>query len=306
VNRQKGLRWAAVLGPGVIAGGFETVRHGYLDRWLPAGWGNLATAVLVMGASSLLLLHIFRRLDQWEAAAREAQARQAALQERERIAADLHDYVSQSLFYLNVQLETAAGRLAAQDTAGARRQLQEIRAVVGRLYERIRRVIADLAAPDGAGPADLPAALRRFAQQFSAASGVTVAVTTAAAAPWSGRPGADLELLGIVQEAVANAHRHGQARRIEISLESAGGRQVLTVRDDGRGFLPEAAPGVRDGRFGLALMRARAQRLGGRLSVESRPGQGTVVRFEREPGGEGAGTPGLPAEARAGQQEAWV
>src|SRR5690606_40916873 len=89
-----------------------------------------------MGASSLLLLHIFRRLDQWEAAAREAQARQAALQERERIAADLHDYVSQSLFYLNVQLETAAGRLAAQDTAGARRQLQEIRAEVGRLYER--------------------------------------------------------------------------------------------------------------------------------------------------------------------------
>ena len=104
VNHQKMLRLAAVLGPGVIAGLFETIRHEYLEHWLPHALGNVATGILVVGASALLLVHIFRRLERWELEARRAKARHAALQERERIAADLHDYVSQSLFYMNVVL----------------------------------------------------------------------------------------------------------------------------------------------------------------------------------------------------------
>lgn len=308
MTRQKWLRWAAVLGPGVIAGGFETVRHAYLERWLTGGLGNLATAAMVMTASSLLLFHIFRRLDRWEQAAQQARARQAALEERARIAADLHDDVGQSLFYLNVQLESAQGLLDAGDEAALKRQLADMRAVVGRLYDHLRRVIFDLKSADphpgtdspghvpaGAGPADgrrgdvtprgpgqdLPAMVRRFAAEFQEQSGVIVELVACTHQCRDDCPGAELELLRILQEAVTNAHRHGQASTVRISLESSGGRDVLTVEDDGCGFEPESAPDVQDGHFGLAVMQDRARRLGGRLHVRSRPGHGTVVRFER-------------------------
>lgn len=280
MKRRAGLRWAAVLGPGVIAGGFEAIRHAYLDRWLPGALGNLTTALLVTAASSLLLLGIFRRLDRWEAVARRSQARQAVLEERERIAADLHDYVSQSLFYLNVQLEAAAGRLDEGEQGGLRRELDDMRAVVGRLYERVRRAIFDLKSP-GEGEIDFPGMVRRFVTEFQERSGVAVELVTCSHRCRADCPGAELELLRILQEAVTNAHRHGRARRIRIALEASGERDLLTVEDDGCGFDPETAPGVRDGRFGIALMRERARRLGGRLEVHSRPGHGTVVLFER-------------------------
>ena len=83
----------------------------------------------------------------------------------------------------------------------------------------------------------------------------------------------------IAQEALQNALRHAAAERIEVRLEDGGGRLVLTVADDGRGFDP-SAPVLRSRRLGLTSMEERATELGGQLTVRSRPGEGTTVRLE--------------------------
>jgi signal transduction histidine kinase len=87
------------------------------------------------------------------------------------------------------------------------------------------------------------------------------------------------QVLRIAQEALQNALRHAEAERIEVRLEDGDGRLLLTVADDGRGF-DAAAPSVRGRRLGLTSMEERARELGGRLTVDARPGEGTTVRLE--------------------------
>ena len=84
------------------------------------------------------------------------------------------------------------------------------------------------------------------------------------------------ELLRIASEAMANARKHAQPRHIDVRLCYEVDRVTLSVRDDGRGFDPERAPGSEDGRFGLLGMRERAAGIGA-LVIESRPGQGTKI-----------------------------
>lgn len=275
------LRLAAVLGPGVIAGLFETIRHEYLEHWLPHALGNVATGILVVGASALLLVHIFRRLERWELEARRAKARHAALQERERIAADLHDYVSQSLFYMNVVLGSVERSMSHGDVDAASTRLQETHRVVGQLYDRIRRTIYDLKLPDNETADDFTELVRQSVRRFSRASGVPVDVTELSHVCGADCPSAELEMLRLLQEALTNAARHARPQRIAVSIGSDGERDWLTVEDDGIGFDPAAAPGVEEGHFGLAFMQQRARHLNGHLTIDSRPGRGTIVRFER-------------------------
>jgi signal transduction histidine kinase len=82
--------------------------------------------------------------------------------------------------------------------------------------------------------------------------------------------------LRVVGEAVLNARRHAGAGRVGVRLEQANGEASVTIEDDGRGFDP-AAPLAGSQHFGMSIMRARAERLGGRLAVKSAPGQGTRV-----------------------------
>jgi signal transduction histidine kinase len=87
-------------------------------------------------------------------------------------------------------------------------------------------------------------------------------------------------LLRILQEAVANVVRHAEAREIEVRLSSERGRFRLTVADDGKGFEAARAFSLDAGHYGLIGMRERAERLGGRLEIESEAGQGTRVIVE--------------------------
>jgi signal transduction histidine kinase len=87
-------------------------------------------------------------------------------------------------------------------------------------------------------------------------------------------------LLLVVQEAVSNAIRHGQASAVEIAIaaDSVDSRIDLTIRDNGLGFVPGAQPSVEQGHFGIEGMRERVERLGGGLQIESTPGGGTTLR----------------------------
>lgn len=279
--QQRTLRRAATWGPGLIAGAFESLRHIYLEPLLPQPYGNVLTIVVVISASALFLLQIFRLMDQSDRELRLEQARNTVLQERDRIAGDLHDGMSQSLFFLNVKVRDVEKSLSEQDEAAARMHLGEMQGVVGDLYEKIRQTIFDLKATQGLVGPNFGEAIRRYLNDFSNQSGIAVEVERLVHVCRPDCPEVELDILRILQEALVNARRHGQAKRIRVSLHSDIHQDLLIVQDDGLGFDPATASGEQDGHFGLALMRERARRVGGNLHVESRPGNGTLIRFER-------------------------
>ena len=200
---------------------------------------------------------------------------QAEEAERRRIAGELHDRVGQSLSALNINLD-----IVLKDptlAAAAKRRLEDSLTLVDGTLQSIESVMAELRPPllDEYG---LAAALGWHADEFSRRSGLEIIVQDAATeAAKKLRPEAALALYRIAQEALNNVVKHARARTAHIDLSARENEIVLVVADDGRGFDPAAA---RRGRWGMSTMRERADAVGGRLNVESAPGEGTRVLVE--------------------------
>jgi signal transduction histidine kinase len=201
------------------------------------------------------------------------------LAERNRLALELHDAVSQKLFSLVLTAE-AAGTQLDRDPEAARAHVARLQALAREALDELRTLILELR------PAELErdglcGALRKHVEMLRRLHRADIGVD-ADDAVGDGGP-RDLEVLRVAQEALQNAVRHASASRIDVRLARADGRIVLEVSDDGAGFDP-AEPALRARRLGLTSMEERAQRLGGRLEIRSAPGAGTRVRLEA-PGG---------------------
>jgi signal transduction histidine kinase len=195
--------------------------------------------------------------------------------ERNRLALDLHDAVSQRLFGLVLSAEAAA-TLLERDPAGAREQVLRLRIQAQEALDELRGVVFELRPPDLERDG-LCGALRKHVEVLRRVEQQTIDLDVDDAV--AGEPGRDAEVLRIAQEALANALRHADATRIAIRLGERDGVLRLSVEDDGTGFDP-AAPGVRSRRLGLTSMEERARRIGGTLALRSAPGAGTQVVLE--------------------------
>ncbi len=198
------------------------------------------------------------------------------VEERNRLARELHDSVTQQLFGVVLAAESA-GELLARGDAGAGAEVERVQGLAQAAMEELRSVVFELRPPsleaDGLGRV-----LRKHVDVLRRVSrGARSGSRSAAPPPLAA--GASGEVFRIAQEALQNALRHAEAERIDVRLEDGGGLLVLTVADDGRGFDPAAA-GLRGRRLGLTSMEERASALGGRLEVASAPGAGTTVRLE--------------------------
>ena len=199
------------------------------------------------------------------------------LAERNRLALELHDAVSQKLFSLVLTAE-AAGTLLDRDAdaAAARAQLAKVQESARSALDELRSLIFELRPPDLARDG-LCGALRKHVEVVRPL--LPQAIELDLEDDLDVEPARAREILRIAQEALANALRHAEAEHVSVRLGAEDGRLVLEVRDDGVGFDPDAAA-VRSRRLGLTSMEERAQRLGGRLTLRSEPGAGTTVRLE--------------------------
>jgi signal transduction histidine kinase len=200
----------------------------------------------------------------------------SVLAERNRLALELHDAVSQRLFSLVLTAE-AAGELMDRDQAAAREQVDKLQVLAQQALDELRSLIFELRPPDVERDG-LCGALRKHVGvlrrlQPGAQIGIELDDNIGL------DPARDRELLRIAQEALHNAARHAHADHIELRLERGDGRLLLEVRDDGEGFDPDDAE-LRSKRLGLTSMEERAERLGGRLEIRSARGAGTTVRLE--------------------------
>jgi signal transduction histidine kinase len=195
--------------------------------------------------------------------------------ERNRLALDLHDSVSQKLFGLLLSAE-AAELMLDRDPAVAREQVSRLPGLAREALDELRSLIFELRPPelerDG-----LCGALRKHVEIVRRVRQQEIALEVDDEVPAD--PARDGEVLRIAQEALQNVVKHSGARHVTVRLRCRDGRLLLEVEDDGAGFEP-ARPGIRSRSLGLTSMEERAHRVGGSLEIRSAPGEGTRVRLE--------------------------
>jgi signal transduction histidine kinase len=244
-----------------------------------ASWWNLRNALWLIGLMAAALLVVLtgmvvlgRRLREQMAIIRQKLQHGAVLEERNRIARELHDTLEQELAAITMQLDLALDRFR-QAPQVAFRALDAARSMSRHSMIEARRSVWDLRC-DLLEKGDLPSALDRIVRSLANEGKAEIHVNV------SGTPQRlpgriEMNLLRIGQEAVANAVKHGQASLIEIDLRYSRHSVILEVRDDGRGFDAEQASAV--GHFGMLDMRERAESLGSQFQIVSMPGRGTHI-----------------------------
>ncbi len=242
---------------------FRLAPRFYQTLWFYAG------VVILLGLASYL---VYR----WRVAEVEARFN-AVLQERNRIAREIHDTLAQGFVGVSMQLETVA-RLPSSSAEMARQHLDQARQLVRDSLAEARRSIWQLRS-QSSEYGDLASRLSKAANQTIGPSPVKLSVEVRGTyRPL--RQNVEDELLRIGQEAVTNAIRHADPHRITIELAFDTRRVRLAISDDGRGFAFGSHPSSSNGHFGLQGMRERAEQIGGQLFIESAVGKGTKVSVE--------------------------
>ncbi|MEA2218990.1 MAG: hypothetical protein QOJ35_1616 [Solirubrobacteraceae bacterium] len=198
------------------------------------------------------------------------------VEERNRLARELHDAVTQKLFGVVLAAESGSA-LLARDVAGAGAQLALVRELAGEAMEELRSVIVHLR-PPALEAEGLAVALGKHVDVLRRAHRRAIELDVAGDCAVPARVEADV--FRIAQEALHNALRHASAERIVVRLRCEDERVELAVVDDGVGFDPAV---VRSRRLGLTTMAERARAIDGALDVASAPGAGTTVRLVVRP-----------------------
>ncbi|WP_169980871.1 GAF domain-containing sensor histidine kinase [Microbispora sp. H10836] len=204
------------------------------------------------------------------------------IEERTRMARELHDAVSQKLFSLRLTARAAAA-LARTDPERAAEAIDRVERMAGEALTELRAVIVELRPPE-LDRHGLVESLRKQVALLDRLHPMTVAFTAEGEPPGDSgsdsAPEIEVAVLRVAQEALHNAVRHARAARIDVRLAHEEAGLVLEVSDDGAGFDSTGLDGAGVHGLGLPSMSDRAQAVGGRLSVSSAPGRGTTVRLE--------------------------
>jgi len=202
----------------------------------------------------------------------------AVLEERQRLARNLHDAVNQSLFSAGLIAEVLP-RLWDRDQLLARQSLEDLRMLTRGAMAEMRALLAELR-PSTLTDADLGDLLRLLANAFTGRTNIPANMTIV---EHGGLPAeVQVATYRICQEALNNIGKHAGASRVDIDLKHQDGSLELSIRDDGKGFDPER---TNSGHYGLSMMQERAEAVGALLAITSQPGDGTelTIRWKNTP-----------------------
>jgi signal transduction histidine kinase len=198
----------------------------------------------------------------------------ATLEERERIAQELHDSLAQDLALLHLKIIEAEQNLAPEGSLAAKEILKEMRKIADGAYEDVRQAIFGLRTMVSKGLGLIPT-LTEYLHDFSELRNIPVDFKIDGAEIFRFSPQAEIQLIRIIHEALTNVLKHAQATRSGVKIERDGEFAKVTIEDNGKGFLTKT---MRNGlHFGLQTMRERAEGVGGRLTVDTASGKGTRV-----------------------------
>jgi signal transduction histidine kinase len=260
--------------------GAERIAAGKFDHPIVATTGD-EIEVLAKRFNSMAesLKSLYRGLEQ-KVASRTAEVLQqqrqlAILEERSRVARDLHDSVSQSLYSVTLFSEAARRHLAAQNAPAAEQSLDQLIGASRQALKEMRLMVYELR-PSELEDRGLIGALRQRLTSVEKRAGIDFSIEAPASLILPDP--LEQELYSLAQEALNNALRHGNARSVKVSLQHRQEGILMEVSDDGVGFDPGRLQS--SGGLGIRGMEERVHALGGQLLVESVPGAGTRVRVE--------------------------
>ncbi|GAB4436363.1 MAG: hypothetical protein Kow0031_18120 [Anaerolineae bacterium] len=215
-----------------------------------------------------------------ELEARDKLRQQAIIEERERIARELHDGLAQVLGYVNTKAMAVRLWLRKENTPKAEENLQQLEEAARALFVDTREAILGLRMT-GQDGASFSQVVEKYTTQFSRLSGIPAFfVHEPAVDDQSIPPVAELQLIRIIQEALTNTRKHAKASRVHVNLWMEGQTLEMAIIDDGAGFdLSKPAPNQRP-HFGLTIMRERAQSIHARFHVITAPGAGTEISVQ--------------------------
>jgi two-component system nitrate/nitrite sensor histidine kinase NarX len=208
---------------------------------------------------------------------RQQERQGAILAERDRIARELHDSLAQVLGSTHLRLRGILGGNGLTDQPKIAAELEDLADVAEEAYRDVREAILGLR--EASRPRGLLEALQAYLDKYALQSGLRVEFETATAGHPALAVGSEIQVLRVIQEALANVRKHARATtaRVRVTDAEPDGLMIV-IEDDGRGFDPTAAVRVhRDGGYGLQTMRERVELSGGSLRVDSSPGEGTRV-----------------------------
>jgi len=281
---RSGVRSALLIPLGLPEGAWKGLLMVAFRRRSRFSW-RAARAYLTVASQAAVVLENLRLVEE----ARRAGRRGGVLVERQRLAREIHDTLAQGFTGVITNLTAAelAGEPHLVDGPSAR-YIHDAKRIARDSLAEARRLVWALR-PALLDRYSLPEAVERQVTAWSEQTGVKAVVATNGA-PRELLPEAETALLRAIQEALTNIHKHARAGVVNVTLTYIEDRVVIDVLDDGDGFDPaavRAAVGAQDeGGFGLIGMRERIEQLGGKLVVESTPGEGTAIVAELRAAGD--------------------
>ena len=201
---------------------------------------------------------------------RKAAEQQAAMDERMRLARDLHDSATQTVTAIGMNARTLS-KVWAADPVQGRRQLEELVTLAAAAQAELRTLLLEMR-PAELTRVPLPALLEQLAASAQGRSSAAVELTADALSFLP--PDVKVAFYRVAQEALNNLVKHARAQSVQVRLQERAGTAILAVIDDGMGFDPDAVPG---GHLGMRGMQERARSVDAELAVHSAPGQGTQI-----------------------------
>lgn len=275
----KRIKWMILFIPTLTVGIWEYVRHQFLLSYISMDLGNWLTPLLVYLVSVTLLAQLFSMLEKIQSELQAERAQKVALEEREQLAKELHDGISQSLFLLSVK----ADRLEyTEDRAKFEQELYKIRKTVHEVNRYVRQAIANLkyvptSEADSAPFVTLQEQVKQVAGEVLIPVDIRWEIPEEAFSPQE-----KVELLACIREAVVNIQKHARAGKGWIEAHGALEGWKVRIMDDGRGF--RGNPFESQGSYGLSILKERAEAMGWRFRIRTEQ-ERTTLELQKTGGG---------------------
>ncbi|WP_018132292.1 sensor histidine kinase [Effusibacillus pohliae] len=263
------IKWLILAVPTVTIGLWEFIRHEYLLPYISMELGNWLSPLVVMIVTFGSLWKLFSLLERLQEDLNRERAAKAILEERERIARELHDGIAQSLFLLSVRMH----QLEQRDLLRGE-HYQALRDTVRRVHDDVRQAISNLRFPPTGDGLPWTKTVQDMIQDFEKETRVPVSID------WDLDEGSlsskeKVEISACLREALMNIRKHANARHAAVRLLKTGTGWSLTVEDDGQGFKRD--PFGSPSRYGLRMMRERAEEMGWQFRIERDNGRTRIV-----------------------------
>jgi signal transduction histidine kinase len=275
MNTQR-IKVALLLIPTFIVLGFEYLRHTYCIPYVSLETGNWMIAGLTALSISLISQRLFYRFEQAERSLSAEREIRAVLEERERLARELHDRIAQSIFYMGVKIESLRKTNVQKPIESS--EWDEVLLALREMDENVRQAIFNLRQNDAASM-DFGERIERYLENAFCDTQVHWTVNLECDPSFLATT-EQIQLFGILQEAVTNIRKHASASRVSVTLSKTSpgnGQETWTFQicDNGIGFNPQER---RRNQYGLDIIMNRARDIGATALIES-SGQGTCIRI---------------------------